>query len=150
MDTQETKVVDEIKSSKEMSWINTLFSKIKGKVLIYVILGLAVLIGVYYLASTRNPSVIKQTDKDNKQLELRVDSFTKANVILNAKIDSIVKYHDQQFIDLIKKNNDLMQQNNNNNVKLMKMYNEKINSIGNYNTTQLDSFFANRYKEYYK
>ncbi len=150
MDTQETKVVDEIKSSKEMGWINTLFSKIKGKVLIYVILGIAALIGVYYFASTRNPSVIKQTDKDNKQLELRADSFAKANIILKAQMDSIVKYHDQQFIDLIKKNNDLMQQNNNSLNQLKKMYNEKINSIGNYNTTQLDSFFTNRYKEYYK
>jgi len=149
MNEQETKVVDEIKSSKEMGWINTLFSKIKGKVLIYVILGIATLIGVYYFASTRNPSIIKQTDKDNKILQLKADSFAKANLILQSKIDSL-QSNQQQYFDLIKKNNDLIQQNNNNLIQLKKLYNEKINSINNYSTSQLDSFFTNRYKDYYK
>lgn len=145
MDTKETQVVDEIKNSKEVGWVKTLFSKIKGKVLIYVLLGIGVFIGAYYLISGISPSIIKQTERANAQLEKSIDTLKQNNLALESKVAEQEKTI-QGFVDIVNKNNSLIQQNNAQLNSLKKLYNEKINSITNYSTSQLDSFFTNRYQ----
>jgi cell division protein FtsL len=145
MNEKETEVVNKIKDSKEIGWVRTLFSKIKGKVLVYVIIGAAVLITAWYLISGIAPSIIKQTDKANAKLELRIDSLNKANAQLQGQVIDL-QNSQKAFYAVIKKNDSLLVINNTQLAKIKKEYNVKITAIDTYNTNQLDSFFTNRYK----
>jgi len=96
-----------------------------------------------------NPSEIRQTLKDNKKIEQKIDSIKENNQSVNQRMSSMEK-NQVEFYDIIKKNNEAIQENNKELLILKRLYNAKINSVNSYNISQLDSFFTNRYKKYYR
>lgn len=95
------------------------------------------------------PGYVKDTSKDNKRLEEKIDSIYYYNYLLTNKIAQLEEKQ-VLFMDIINENNLLMEQNNKELIKLKKAYNDKINTVTNYNVAQLDSFFTSRYKDRYE
>jgi uncharacterized protein HemX len=146
MNDQGQKVIEDIKDSKPMSWINGLFKQIKGKVLIYVIIGVLLVIGIWYYVATRPPKINQQTIEKNEILEKSVDSLLQKNKELETRtveLENKVKEQNSK----VDKNNVQIQKNNTELDKLKKQYNEKINAVDNYTPSDIDSFFTNRYHE---
>ena len=138
------KVIDDIKESKPMSWINSVFKQIKGKVLIYVIIGLLLGIGIWYYIATRPPKINQETIEKNEVIQKKVDSLLEYNKTLEHKITDMEKKVSEQN-SRVDKNNSQIQKNNTELDKLKKQYNEKINAVDNYNANDIDSFFTSRY-----
>ncbi len=103
---------------------------------------------IYIYMTSINPSEIRQTLKDNKKIEVKVDSLKTDNEFIVQRMYELER-NQTMFFDLINKNNNLIHENNKELQKLKKIYNAKINSVNEYNVSQLDSFFTNRYKDYY-
>ena len=129
--------------------LNTLISKINLKTLatISVILIPIILLWIY-LTGIKTPKEIKDALKANKAIELKIDSIKQDNQFLVERMYELEK-RQTMFFDQINQNNNLIKENNKELLKLKKIYNEKINSVNGYNVSQLDSFFTNKYKEYY-
>ncbi len=139
---------DNIKTSSVFKKIVAFFSGIKRRTIIdIVIIAIPVIILYIYLTGV-NPSEVRQTAKDNKKLELKIDSVRADNQFVAKRIYELEK-NQIQFYDIVEKNNELMRANNKQLLELKRLYNAKINSVSNYTVSQLDSFFTNRYKEYY-
>lgn len=136
-----------IKDSGILCWIKKQISKIKGRTLIDIII-IAIPVLLIYVYFNLDPTEIKQTLKDNKKIESKIDSLKTDNQFIVERMYELEKKQ-TMFFELINQNNDLIKENNKELQKLKRIYNEKINSINGYNVSQLDSFFANRYKEYY-
>ncbi len=147
MNQNDQEIVEKVKSFKPIEWLTNLLRKIKGRTIIDIIIILIPIILIYIFV-TINPSEIKKTLKDNKKIEGKVDSLKQDNQFIVERMYELEK-NQTMFFELINQNNDLIKENNKELQKLKRIYNEKINSIGKYNISQLDSFFANRYKEYY-
>jgi len=86
---------------------------------------------------------------ENKKLELKVDSLKTDNELITNKIFALEETQ-IIFYDKINENNSLINNNNNELQKIKKIYHENIISINSYNISQLDSFFTERYKIYYR
>lgn len=147
MNQNDQENVEKIKGFKPVQWLTNTVSKINKRTIIDIIM-VATPIILIYIYFNLNPSEIKQTLKDNKKIESKVDSLKMDNKFIVERMYELEK-RQTMFFDLINQNNDLIKENNKELQKLKKIYNEKINSISGYNVSQLDSFFANRYKEYY-
>ncbi len=147
MNENETKVVTSIKDSGIYCWIKAKLSKIKGRTLIDIVI-IAIPILLIYVYFNLDPTEIKQTLKENKKIEGKIDSLKSDNQFIVERMYELEKKQ-TMFFEAINQNNDLIKENNKELQKLKRIYNEKINSINGYNVSQLDSFFANRYKEYY-
>ena len=104
-------------------------------------------IGVIVFLAIRINNSIKSISANGK-IDNTIDTIMLDNKIMLDKIHEL-EQKQVKYVDLIEKNNYLIRQNNNELVKLKKAYNEKINNVNNYNVSQLDSFFTNRYKTYY-
>lgn len=140
--TETTTVVEKSKIEKAIAYL------FKGKNLMNIVIILIPIILIYVYMAGVSPKEIRQTLNDNKKIESKVDSIKSDNQFIVERMYELEKKQ-VQFFELITKNNDLIQENNKELLKLKKLYNAKINSVSNYSTSQLDSFFTSRYKEYY-
>lgn len=147
MNDNEQKIVNNIKESGILCWIKSQISKIKGRTLIDLII-IAIPVLLIYVYFNLDPTEIKQTLKDNKKIEGKIDSLKSDNQFIVERMYELEKKQ-TLFFEALNQNNDLIKENNKELIKLKRIYNEKINSINGYNVSQLDSFFTNRYKEYY-
>jgi len=109
---------------------------------IIVVGGIAFIIYLFYI--TRTPTEVKKTLKDNATIQLTIDSLTKYNQSLNSKLTSLEE-NQAKLNDNVDYNNSLIEENNTQITKLNKTYKNEISTINNYTSSQLDSFFANRY-----
>lgn len=92
----------------------------------------------------RNPKDVSITDKQVKELQIKIDSIQNKLILKDKEIDSLQKTDTILFNKI--KNNDIKQIQNNlelNNLK--KQYHEKINSVSHYNVSDIDSFITKRY-----
>lgn len=99
-----------------------------------------------------NVQVALQLDKHSEKLEqISNDVIMNQQSILLVN-DLIVDMDTNQakYLNAIKENTRWQQINYQQMLKLKTLYDEKINSVSNYNYNQVDSFFANRYDSYKK
>lgn len=99
-----------------------------------------------------NVQVALQLDKQSEKLEqISNDVIMNQQSILMVN-DLIVDMDTNQskYLNAIKENTRWQQINYQQMLKLKTLYDEKINSVSNYNYNQVDSFFANRYDSYKK
>lgn len=115
-------------------------SKLLFNIVIIALLGFLVYIA--YVNTT--PAEVRQTLKENKKLQDKIDSISQYNKSLSDEILSLEE-NQAALNNLIHDNNDLIQENNNQLIKLKKLYNAKIDSVNGYTISQLDSFFTKRY-----
>jgi len=123
------------------------FFKRAGNFLI-IIISAALILGLLFTLFIGKPSEIKQTFKTNAKIEKVVDSIKQDNNFILSRMYELER-NQALYYDEIGKTQQLIMNNNNSILKLQKIYNEKIKSINNFNVAQLDSFFTNRYKEFY-
>jgi hypothetical protein len=141
-------VADEVKTSSVFKKIVGFFSSMKRRTILDIVIIVIPVIIIYIYLTGINPSEIRQTTKDNKKLELKIDSIRVDNQFVAKKMTDM-ETNQIQFFEIIKKNNEAIQENNRQLLILKRLYNAKINSVNGYSVSQLDSFFTNRYKEYY-
>ena len=99
-----------------------------------------------------NVQVALQLEKQSKDLEqISSDVIMNQQSILMVN-DLIVDMDTNQakYLNAIKENTRWQQINYQQMLKLKTLYDEKINSVSNYNYNQVDRFFANRYDSYKK
>jgi|ERR1044072_639815 uncharacterized protein HemX len=144
MNEQEKKVVEDISNSQPVTWFGGILKKIKGRVLIYVILGLALGIGVWYYVATRPPAINRETTEKNEVLQGRIDSLLEKNKALEARTLVLEQKAAEQNAK-VEKNNAQIQKNLTELDKIKKQFNEKITAVDNYTSSDIDSFFTNRY-----
>ena len=130
-------------------WLTKMFCKINRRLIVDIIVILIpiFLIYLYFTAMSTLPE-IKQTFKENKNIQLKVDSIKADNEFIVNRMYELEK-NQAIFFQMVNKNNELIQENNKQLSKLKKAYNDKINSVSTYDVSQLDSFFTNRYRDYY-
>jgi hypothetical protein len=129
--------------------IKNLFSKIDRKLIVDLVVLLIPIMLIYLYFYLENSPEIKKVNGDNKKIEQKIDAIKSDNDLIMQRIDEFEK-NQTVFFDLIDKNNFLIEQNNKELIKLKKAYNDKINNVNGYSVSQLDSFFRNRYKDYYE
>lgn len=144
MNENDIKNIETVKSSGVYNWLkNNITMRLLTNFFIF-----ATPVILIYIYVTFNPSEIKETLKDNKKIETKIDSLKTDNAFIMERMYELEKKQ-TLFFDMINQNNDLIKENNKELLKLKKIYYEKINSINGYSVSQLDSFFTSRYKEYY-
>lgn len=144
MNEQEQKVVNDISNSQPVTWLGGILKKINGKILIYVILGLALSIGIQYYIATRLPVINKETIEKNEILQKSVDSLLEKNKALEVRTTELEQKVAEQN-SKVDQNNTQIQKNNTELDKIKKKFNEKITAVDNYTNGDIDSFFTNRY-----
>lgn len=149
MNQQDQQIVNDVKGSKVWGFIGGLFSKLNRRTIVDIVVVLIPILLIWiYFTGLKTPKELKDAYKDNKKIELKIDSLKQDNQFIVERMYELEKKQ-TLFFDLINQNNDLIKENNKELVKLKRIYNEKINSINGYNVSQLDSFFTTKYKPYY-
>ena len=120
--------------------LKSINSKLLFNIVIIGLLGF--LCYLFYVNST--PAEVRQTLKENKKLQEKIDSLSQYNTSLSSELLSL-EQNQASLNSLIKENNGLIEENNNQLNKLKKLYNAKIDSVNGYTISQLDSFFTKRY-----
>lgn len=128
----------------------------KNKLVEWLIVLVVAFIAVFFVVTKTikgtNVQVALELDKQSEKLE-QISN----DVIMNQQ--SIVMVNDlivdmdtnqSKYLNAIKENTRWQQINYQQMLKLKTIYDEKINSVSNYNYNQVDSFFANRYDSYKK
>ncbi len=128
-----------------IKWSNIL--KKSGEVILYVI-AVAIICGLLITVFIGKPSEIKKTFKTNNKIEKVIDSIKQDQAFIISRIYEQEK-NQVIFNDAINEVKEGMNKNNLGILKLQKIYNAKINNANTFNITQLDSFFTNRYKDFY-
>ena len=128
--------------------IKKILSKIGRKTIIDIVVLLIPVMLIFLYFYLKNSPQFKKVFNDNKKIEEKIDSIKLNNDFIARRMYELEK-NQVIFYELINKNNLLIQQNNKELIKLKKIYNDKINDVNGYNVSQLDSFFRNRYKDYY-
>jgi peptidoglycan hydrolase CwlO-like protein len=108
----------------------------KKRIILYSIIAAVVIIGYYFL-STSTPGYVKKYEKTIDSAQTKIDSLQievkKSDVIIDSLHEEIVvldntNYALRERIYYIKKENET-----------------KINAVDNYNVSELNKFFTNRY-----
>ena len=120
--------------------LKSINSKLLFNIVIIGLLGF--LCYLFYVNTT--PAEVRQTLKENKKLQEKIDSLSQYNTSLSSELLSL-EQNQASLNSLIKENNGLIEENNNQLNKLKKLYNAKIDSVNGYTISQLDSFFTKRY-----
>lgn len=92
---------------------------------------------------------VKEYNKRSDQRDLQIDSIKQTNEFLASRL-LMVEASQEVVIQTLNRQNQFLVSNNRKIDELKKLYNAQIKNVNNFNINQLDSFFANRYKEYYK
>lgn len=137
------------KKNMKINWTSVLKSaEVWGKrLLLVVISGLALWLIVF--VTVGNPNSFGDTKKEVKAIQVKQDSIYNDIKFLTER-QFVIEQNQIRFQQSIDANNQYISDYNKELIKLKKAYNEKILSIDTYNINDLDSFFANRYKQYYK
>jgi archaellum component FlaC len=105
--------------------------------------GLLILIGILVLLNIFNTNKIKTDIKgyENKieNLQIKIDSATVINKLLDNKMDSVNTY-------VTEITNEINHIDNNISI-IKKQTNEKVNVINTYTASELEQFFTDRYNE---
>ena len=150
MNEKDQKLIENMKFSKIMRWFSKIFCSINRKTIIdFIIILIPIILIYFYFSGFGSANAVKEALKDNKKIEMKIDTLKMDNQFIVERMYELEKKQ-TLFFDMINQNNDLIKENNKELIKLKKIYNEKINSVNGYNVSQLDSFFTNRYKEYYR
>lgn len=121
-------------------------SKIGQYVLFFVAIGLMILI----LFKVQNPSYLNDFKKQNKKIDSSQDSIKNQLKFVQEQIFQM-ELHQSELSDKVNEGNAKIDVNNKEIQKLRKIYNEKINNtVDHLSISQLDSFFAERYKRFYE
>lgn len=117
------------------------------KIVANIAIGISViliLIGLF----VKVPGYYKDHKKEVKEIKAEIEPITLKQDSLEQSIEDI-KIAQRMFYDVIMKSNEnqatILKKINN----LRREMNEKINSVNNYTITDLDSFFRQRYSQYY-
>ena len=149
MNEKDQAFVNDVKGSKIGGFISRLFCMINRRTLIDIIIVIIPILLIWiYFTGTRTPKEVKDALNANKGIELKVDSLKQDNQFIVERMYELEKKQ-TLFFDLINQNNTLIKENNRELLRLKRIYHEKINSINDYNVSQLDSFFTKKYKEFY-
>lgn len=128
--------------------IKKILRKVDRKLIVdLVVLLIPIMLICLYFYLQSSPD-FKKVTVDNKKIEDKIDAIKSDNDLIMQRMRELEE-NQTVFFDLIDKNNTLIEQNNKELVKLKKAYNDKINNVNGYSVSQLDSFFRNRYKDYY-
>ena len=129
--------------------VSNLFCKTNRKAIIDVIVVITplLLIYVYFVGMGTLPE-IKDALKENKKIQTTIDSIQTDNQFIVQRMYELEK-NQAMFFDMVNKNNELIKENNKQLSKLKKIYNDKINNANTYDVSQLDSFFTEKYRDYY-
>ncbi len=147
MNENEINKVEVVKASGSFQWVK---SKLTRKTIIDIIIIVIPLMIIYiYFAGMKTSPELKQVLKDNKKIELKIDSLKKDNEFLVGRMFEMEK-NQTVFYQMISETNDLMKINNKEISRLKRIYNDKISNVNGYNISQLDSFFADKYKNHYR
>lgn len=131
------------------AWITNLFCKANRRLIIDIIIVLIPIFLIYvYIVGMGTLPEVKETLKQNKLIESKVDSLKNDNQFIVQRMYEMEK-NQAMFFDMVNKNNELIQENNKQLSKLKKIYNDKISNVGTYDVSQLDSFFTKKYGDYY-
>lgn len=149
MNQQDQQFINDVKGSKIGGFISRLFCTINRKTIIDIIIVVIPILLIWiYLTGIKTPKEVKDALNANKAIEVKIDSIKQDNQFIVERMYELER-RQTLFFDLINQNNDLIKENNKELLRLKRIYNEKINSINGYNVSQLDSFFANKYKDFY-
>lgn len=128
----------------------------KNKLVEWLIVLVVAFVAVFFVVTKTikgsNVQVALQLDRQSEKLEqISSDVIMNQQSILMVN-DLIVDMDTNQakYLNAIKENTRWQQINYQQMLKLKTLYDEKINSVSNYNYNQVDSFFANRYDSYKK
>ena len=102
----------------------------------------------YIFENTSNFSSVK-TEQSVQKIQVAIDSIKKSQEMYVFWLQNM-NNNNTYLLDQINRNNVLIENNNRELLTLKKMYNAKINSVNNYNTSDLDSIFANKYGAFYQ
>jgi hypothetical protein len=129
--------------------VSNLFCKANRKAIIDVIVVITplLLIYVYFVGMGTLPE-IKDALKENKKIQTTIDSIQTDNQFIVQRMYELEK-NQTMFFDMVNKNNELIKENNKQLSKLKRIYNDKINNANTYDVSQLDSFFTDKYRDYY-
>lgn len=139
--------IENFKNSKPVEWVKNFLANLSPRT-ITNILFVGIPIILLYIYIDKNSAEIKKATKTNQKIETKVDSLKVDNQFIVQRMYELEK-NQIMFFDMINQNNLLIKENNRELLNLKRIYNEKITSINSFNISQLDSFFTNRYKEYY-
>lgn len=149
MNKKDQEFINDVKGSKAGGIISKIFSMISRRTLIdIIIITIPILFIWVYFVGLKTPKEVKDALNTNKIIEQKFDSLKQDNQVITKKIHELEKKQ-EVFFSLINQNNNLIKENNKESLRLKIIYNEKITSINDYNISQLDSFFANKYKNLY-
>lgn len=149
MNQQDQQLVNDIKASKIGGFFKKIFCMIDRKTIIDIIIVIIPILLIWiYLTGIKTPKEVKDALNTNKVIEVKIDSLKQDNQFIVERMYELEKKQ-TLFFDMINQNNDLIKENNKELLRLKRIYNEKINSVNGYNVSQLDSFFANKYKDFY-
>jgi len=149
MNEQDQTFVKWLKTSKVGTAISKIFCMINRKTLIDIIIVIIPILLIWiYFTGTKTQQEVKDALNSNKKIELKVDSLKEDNQFIVERMYELEKKQ-TLFFDLINQNNTLIKENNKELVRLKRIYHEKINTINDYNVSQLDSFFTKKYKNFY-
>lgn len=129
--------------------IKKLLGKVDRKLVVDLVVLLIPIMLICLYFYLQGSSDFKKVIIDNKKIEDKIDGIKSDNDLIMQKMRELEE-NQTVFFDLIDKNNTLIEQNNKELIKLKKAYNDKINNVNGYSVSQLDSFFRNRYKDYYE
>jgi hypothetical protein len=129
--------------------VTNIIKKISNKTVLNILIVLILILSIYLVFYLKNPPYVKETINENKLMQKKIDSILLNNDFIIFRMYEMEKKQ-SVFSNMINQNNELIKENNKELLKLKKIYDEKINSANNYNTSQLDSFFRNKYKDYYE
>lgn len=147
MNSNDYEFFERLKEWGPVRGISNLLCRIDRRVLIDIII-ISIPIILIYIYVSFEPSKLKETLKQNKVIDKKIDSIMDNNKFI---MERMFELESKQivFLDMVNENNFLIRENNRELVNLKRIYNEKINSVNNFNISQLDSFFTTRYKDYY-
>jgi cell division protein FtsB len=141
--------VKDTTSFSPSKWATDLFCKINRRLVIDIVVILIPIFLIYiYIVGMGTLPEVKETQKQNKLIESKVDSLKTDNQFIVERMYQMEK-NQAMFFDMVNKNNELIQENNKQLSKLKKIYNDKISNVGTYDVSQLDSFFTKKYEQYY-
>lgn len=96
-----------------------------------------------------NPKEWNNSKNDIKAIQLKVDSV-RGNLDFLTTRQYKIEEGQLKIQQELEENNRLTSEYNKQLLQLKKAYNEKIRSVDNFSINDLDSFFTNRYRKYYK
>lgn len=118
-----------------------------AEIVLGVIISTVLLYWIVTMFVGKNP-IEKINQKEFNKIEGKIDSVLNDQKFITERMYFLEK-NQIEFQQQINKNNVVIDNKLDNLTKLNKIYYEKIKNVNNFDSSQLDRFFRNRYKDYY-